>query len=223
MNWKGLLALIRARLDDNVVPPRWDDDTLLEYANDAIRQVVIRKRLLLDRTTAEVCSYAVEADTANITLHEAVLAVRSARWSGSTEPLALTTLKRLDRLVPDWPSRDSGCPTHLVLDADTGGAMLFPAPSAAGTLSIACWRAPYGDELLEGEEDIPCIDPLFHRDLIDWVEHLAYLNPDGETEDAARSARAENRFTAKIGPLPDAHAMKLWALGRGRGQQAQFT
>lgn len=222
MIWSDLLALARDRLDDNVVPPLFADEKLLEYANDAVRQVVLRKRLILDRSTAETCSYAVAADASQVALHPAVLAIRSARWSGSCEPLALTTLKRMDRDVPNWPSTPGGCPTRLILDADTGYVTLWPTPSAAGTLNVAVWRTPLDVEVMEQDDDEPCIDETFHRDLIDWIEHLAFLTPDGETGDRARSAAAEDRFTAKFGPAPSAHAMKLWALGRGRGQRAQF-
>jgi hypothetical protein len=218
-----LIALSRVRLDDTVEPYRWDDDTITEHANDAVRQAVIRKRLILDRTTAEVCSYAVAADASAVTLHSTVLAIRTARWSGSTEPLALTTLKRMDSAQPDWPSEDAGIPTHLILDADTGKVTLWPAAAEAGTLALAVWRTPLEDELLEGDEDEPVIDEAFHRDLLDWIEHLAFLTPEGEAGDLQRSDRAETRFTAKFGAMPSAHSMKLWALGRGRGQTAQFT
>lgn len=221
--WAKLLTLARARLDDTAEPYHWSDEALLEFANDAIRQVVIRKRLILDRSTAEVCSYAVAASTAAVPLHAAVLAIRSARWSGSTDPLALTTLKRMDKAQPDWPSEAAGIPTHLILDANTGSVELWPTPSAAGTLSLAVWRTPLDSEHLEDDHDEPVIDEIFHRDLLDWIEHLAFLTPEGETGDLERSDRAAQRFAAKIGDLPSAHAMKLWALGRGRGQTAHFV
>lgn len=217
-----LIGLARTRLDDTVAEYHWTDEQLMEYANDAVRQAAIRKRLILDRSTAEVCNYAVEASASTVPLHAAVLSVRTARWSGSTAPLALTTLKRMDKAVPDWPSRDADVPTCLILDANTGSVELWPTPSAAGTLSLAVWRAPFGVELMEDQDDEPAIDELYHRDLIDWIEHLAFLTPEGEAGDLERSDRAAQRFAAKFGDLPSAHAMKLWALGRGRGQTAQF-
>lgn len=217
-----LLATARIRLDDTVEPYHWSDEILTAHANDAVRQAVIRKRLILDRRTEETCSYPVAADTATVTLHSAVLAIRSARWSDSTDPLALTTLKRMDNMQPDWPSRPAGIPTCLIVDANTGAVDLWPTPAAAGTLTLAVWRAPLDAETMEGPEDEPVIDELFQPDLVDWIEHLAFLSPEGEQGDLQRSDRAAQRFTAKFGNLPDAHAMKLWALGRGRGQTAQF-
>lgn len=219
-----LIELARVRLDDTVEPYRWSDAVLTEHANDAVRQFAIRKRLILDRSTAEVCSYAVDADATTVTLHDAVLSVRSARWSDRNEgPLHLTTLKRMDRNFPDWPNQAAGTPSHLILDANTGSVELWPKPSAAGTLSLAVWRTPLESEKLESDDDEPVIDRVFHRDLLDWIEHLAFLTPEGEAGDLERSDRAGQRFTSKVGPLPNAHSMRLWAIGRGRGAQAHFT
>lgn len=219
-----LIALSRVRLDDTVEPYRWDDDVLTEHANDAVRQFAIRKRLILDRSTAEVCEYAVAAEVTTVTPHPAVLSVRSARWSDRTEgPLHLTTLKRMDRSFPDWPNESAGTPSHLILDGDTGSLELWPKPSAAGTLTLAVWRTPLDSEKLEGDEDEPIIDRVHHRDLLDWIEHLAFLTTEGEAGDLERSDRAAQRFAAKVGPLPDARAMRLWALGRGRGSPAHFV
>lgn len=223
MNLEQLEAKLRSeRLDDTVEPYLYSSARVRDALNDAVRQAAIRKRLLLDRSTEECCSYAVAAEDANVFLHPRVLAVRSARWSGTATPLTLTTLKRMDRDRPDWPSEPAKDPTHLIVDAQTGYVVLWPTPAAAGTLSLAVWRAPLESEELEEGDDEPVIDETFHIDLLDWAEHQCYLNKDGEAGDAQRAADAAARFTAKFGRLPTAHEIKCWALSPRRGQRAEF-
>lgn len=222
MTLGDLLALLRQRLDDNVEAYHYSDAFLTGCLNDAVRQAAIRKRLVLDRTTAEACTYTVAADQQAVVLHPRVLAIRSARFTDVTTPLKLTTLKVMDKDHPDWPGT-TGAPDRLIVDAQSGSVLLWPTPETAGTLSLSVWRAPLDTEEMEGDDDEPVIDEVFHRDLIDWAEHLAYLTKDGEEGDIARSNAAENRFTAKFGRLPSAHEIKCWGLSPPRGQRAEFV
>ena len=224
MTLDDLLARLRdtAHLDDAVEPYQFPDEDCTAALNDAVRQAAIRKRLVLDRSTAEVCQYAVAAGEQDVELHKRVLAIRSARWSGSDRPLCLTTLKVMDKDKPDWPSSDAAIPTHIIVDAQSGGIVLWPAPEAAGTLSLAVWRAPLETEEMEAGGDEPIIDELFHEDLLDWAMAYLYRGRDGERSDLQRAAEAENRFTEKFGRLPSAHEIKCWAIAPPRGQRASF-
>lgn len=220
-----LFTLFRARVDDAAAQPLYEDAQVYGFLNDAIRQAAIRQRLLLDNTTAEVCVYAVEAGTegiASVAAHPRVLAIRSARWSGSASPLALTTIKVMDRDVPEWPSTQARTPTHLIVDRERGKIDLWPAPNEAGTLTLAVWRLPLEDEEVASPYDEPVVDEVFHVDLIDWMEHLAFAQKDSEQNDLARSETAAARFTAKFGRLPSAREIKLWGIAPARGQRAQF-
>lgn len=222
MTFDDLLAAARQRLDDGTASPLYSDDTILAAANDAVRQAVIRQRLLFDRNTAECCSYAVEAEQSEVVLNPAVLALRSVRWSGSEQPLTLTTLKVMDREQPCWPSDDPACPTHVIVDAQDGSIVLWPTPDVAGTLSCAVWRVPLEVEEMETGDDEPVIPAHWHADLVDWIEHKCYLTKDGEAGDLERSDRAASMFTAKFGRLPDAHEIRFWGIKHRRGQTAQF-
>lgn len=229
MTFADLLALLRrTRLGDTVEPYQFSDADCAEALNDAQRQAAIRKRLILDNSTEDLCVFAVTAADAGpyttIEHHPRMLAVRTARWSGNPHPLALTTLKVMDRDNQCWMSEDVGCPTHLIVDRETGKLDLWPAPDADGTLTLAVWRSPLEDEeIIDGDFDLePVIDETFHRDLLDWAEHWLYLTKDAEGSDPARANAAAQRFEAKFGPLPSAHEIKCWGLGKGRGQRAQF-
>lgn len=225
MTLDDLLARLRdtAHLDDAVEEYQFSDEDCIAALNDAVRQAAIRKRLVLDRTTAEVCSYAVDVNGSSVTLHKRVLAIRSARWSESDCPLTLTTLKVMDKDQPDWPSSDAGTPTHVIVDAQSGGLVLWPSTDTAGTLSLAVWRAPLDTEMLEGGQDEPIIDEVFHEDLLDWAMAVLYRGRDGERSDLQRAADAEARFTEKFGRLPSAHEIKCWAIAPVRGQRAEFV
>lgn len=221
-----LLTKFRVRVDDLAEPPLYSDEEAYAFLNDAVRQAALRKRLLLDNSTSDVCVYAVDAGTegiATVALHSRVLAVRSARWSGSTTPLALTTLKVMDQDRPEWPTETAGLPTRLIVDRESGKIDLWPVPAEAGTLTLAVWRLPLDTEACEAETDEPVVDEAFHIDLIDWMEHLAYLQKDSEQNDPARANAAEARFTAKFGRLPSAREIKLWGIAPARGQRAQFV
>lgn len=224
MTLDDLLARLRdtAHLDDAVEEYQFSDEDCIAALNDAVRQAAIRKRLVLDRSTAEVCSYAVAASESSVTLHKRVLAVRSARWSESDTPLILTTLKVMDKDVPNWPSYDAATPTHVIVDAQSGDLVLWPATDTAGTLSLCVWRAPLDNEKMEGGTDTPIIDEIFHEDLLDWAMAYLYRGRDGERSDLQRAAEAEKRFTEKFGRLPSAHEMKCWAIAPPRGQRASF-
>lgn len=222
MNLDDLIRAYRDRMDDHAVPPLHSDPQCTAFFNDAVRQASIRKRLILDRNNEECCLAPVAAGQVEVELHKRVLAIRSARWSASTTPLQLTTLKVMDRDCPEWPSTPNGVPTRLIVDAQSGSVVLWPAPALAGQLSFAVWRAPLDIEEMADGQDEPLIDEAWHADLLDWAEHLGCLTKDGEAGDPARSAAAEGRFTAKFGRLPSAHEIKCWAISPRRGQRAEF-
>lgn len=227
MDAGDLVARFRVRVDDSTNPPLYSDEVAYGFLNDAVRQAAIRKRLLLDATTEAVCVYDVEGDddaegSASVSIHDRVLAIRSARWSGSTTPLCLTTLKVLDKDRPEWPSQVANVPTHLIVDRQTGKVDLWPAPAEDGTLRMCVWRLPLESEEVEGESDEPIVDAVFHTELIDWMAHLAYLQKDSETEDQQRAVMAERRFTETFGRLPSAHEIKCWGLSPPRGQRPAF-
>lgn len=221
-------ALRTERLDDTVEPFLYASETVRAAFNDAVRQAAIRMRLLVDHSSAECCQYAVAAATTGqvgavaVILHPRVLALRSVRWSGSDRPLTLTTLKVMDREQPEWPSKEAGTPTHVIVDAQTGAVLLWPRPSEAGTLQASVWRTPLDVEELEIGDDEPAIPEAHHRDLIDWAEHLLYLTKDGEEGDSRRAADAASRFEAKFGRLPSAFEISRWGLNKRSGQTAQF-
>lgn len=222
MTLGDLLDALRVRLDDTVEPYLYDTPSLTAYLNDAVRQAAIRKRLLLDRTTPECCRATVDAGQAEVRIHPDVLALRSVRWSGSTRPLKLTTLKVMDRDRPEWTTAPQDHPTHVIVDAQSGAIVLWPTPHVAGTLAMAVWRVPLETEQMESPDDEPVIEPVWHRDLLDWAEHLAFLTKDGETRDEARATAAAGRFEAKFGRLPSAHEIKCWGIAPPRGQRAEF-
>lgn len=213
MEAQGLIdRLRRAWLDDTSTPYLWEDEELFGHLNEAVKQACLRKRALHERDSTPVCHYPLTAGVADVTLHPAVLAVRTARLASGGRPLTLITLRRMDRMRPDWPDHARGTPTHLILDAQERRVTLYPTPAVADTLKLAVWRMPLESERIDAGSDEPVIDPLYHEDLLDWVAHLAFAKPDSETQDLQRSAVYAERFTAKFGSLPDARAVRLWGL-----------
>jgi len=221
MNVAGLLVLARQRLDDEVTPGLWSDDELIGFLNEAVKQACIRQRFLFEANHPRVCTAPVTAGSAQVRLHSAVLAIRSARLASTSKPLDLVTLRWMDRERPEWP-HDRGTPERIVVDQQNGRMTLHPTPTQDDTLQLAVWRTPLEAELMTEAGDEPVVDAFWHADLVDWVEHLAYLRADSETQDLARSNEAAARFAAKFGRMPSAHEIKCWGLSPPQRRRTAF-
>ena len=94
------------------------------------------------------------------------------------------------------PLASEAAPAHAPAhDADTA-RLRRPVP--VRNLSLTVLRAPLAD--MEADDDEPEIPARYHRDLIDWCCHLAYLLRDSDTESFQRATAFEQRFTQRFGP-----------------------
>lgn len=229
MNLEQLRDELRiTRLDDTVKPYLWSDDELKSFLNDAVRQVCLRQRALIESVYTRLCRYPVAIGQRLVKLPSEVLAIRTARWlpdsdpTNSCHPLELTTMKRLLRSKPRWEIEDNGLPQYLIPDYQEGHFALSCPPDEAGSVTMTVWRTPLAKELLCEDEDEPVINPNWHIDLLDWAEYRAFSKKDAETLDAGRAQLAEQTFTAKVGPLPSMIEVRLWGISRLVGTTAEF-
>jgi hypothetical protein len=228
---QDLIAELReSRLSDNVEPYLWSDDELTRHINDAVRQVCIRQRSLVETQNTDICQIAVAAGQRLVKLHPSILAVRFAYPVGyppnsDCQPKGITA-KRLFRCQPFWDqdTTTTGPMEFWIPDYQTGYLALYPLPSAAFTLQLGVWRMPLDVEQMETADlqGEPVIAPHWHADLLDWAEYKAFSRPDADTEQLQKAESAAQTFTAKIGRLPSATEVLLWGVSPLVGTTAEF-
>jgi len=200
MTLEDLITQFREDTGDTTRPYKFSDDYLAMLLSEAEEEAALRKRLLPETWTIDVT-----AAESTYPLEDNVLSIDKAMFLADGEAdtdtveLILTTRKTQDRQSPGWRFR-SEPPTALIVD-DT--QVVFAClPDAAGTLTLEGCRAP--SQAMTTGSDTPEIGRAHHRFLTKWAEHRAYMRPDSETLDPARSERAEKAFTAHFGNRPDA-------------------
>jgi len=217
-----------SRLDDAVQPYLWSDDELVSFLNDAVRQVCIRQRCLLE-STQSFCTINVAAGTQLVPVDPHILAIRFLRQDGSTsnmQPAGITS-KRFFKLHATWDTDTdtTGDLEYWVPDYQNGFIALFPLPTADIVLKLNVWRLPIEDEELTLADPTaePVVNPAWHVDLLDWVVYRAFSKPDSDTEQQARATAAAQTFTAKVGRLPSATEIRLWGVSPIVGSLPQFV
>jgi hypothetical protein len=201
MTLSEIISSARLILDDtNADAYYWQDDELVIYVNEAIREACRRAPLLLDGVTTSVCQIAVTANTSTYDLSPLILRVLEARMSGATLPLNKTYYLELDEKLYNWQVA-SGSPTHFMTD-EMGHIRLYPIPDSTGTLNLKVIRLPLLE--LTDYASSPEIPTQYHYALIDWVCHLAFRKQDAETENLPKVAMYAQSFGEKFGIRPTA-------------------
>lgn len=221
MELSGLIASLRKDvLDDANEPYLYSSAALASFLNDAVRQVCLRARALVDSVGPEATTYTVAAGVRGVKLHPAVLAVRQARLGSAT--LKGTTAKRLWKFCPDWDISEAGDACWWVPDYQDGW-LYFDRPVLTDTtLTLSVWRMPLDGELLEGDVDEPVIPQHWHQDLLDWAAYMAFSSKDSEQRDDSRAAGYVQAFEAKVGRLPSMTEVRLWGISPVVGVPAEF-
>lgn len=232
MDLRALLDELRTnRLDDAVVRYLWSDEELTSHLNDAVRQVCIRQRCMIESVDPAICQFTVGIGERLHKLHPSVLAVRSGVMTYADGRRRCGTrghsMAAMDRWRHDWAYNNDYTDIDVwVPDFQEGYLALGGYPAEAGVFRMSVWRTPTEDELLDANDDTgePVINANFHMDLVDWAEYRAFSKKDAETIDNGRAGNALASFEAKIGPLPTAQAIRLWAIQpiRSTGTRAEF-
>lgn len=197
MTLSDLIEQARIRADDTVSTAYlWTDAEWKRYANEAEREACRRARLIVDSTTVSVCRVTLAAGTKTYSLDPRVIFIRRAKLSGVAVPLRRVSYRDLDRSVPGWED-ETGEPMAHVPDMDTGKFRPYPAPTAAGTVTLTVVRLPLCD--MVQDEDEPEINDRYHESLIHWMLYRAYSKQDAETKDAQKAAENLALFEQEFG------------------------
>lgn len=206
-----LVTRLRELLDDESEPYGWTTSYLVQALNAAEEQATRRAYLLMDRSTASVCTISLVASQAEYSLHSRILQIRRA-WLASAEyPLTQVTREEIDT-SPAWWSTE-GTPEMFV--TETMNEIVFvPTPVSAATVTLQVARLPLVEQTATSSST-PEIPAQYHRDLLIWGQREAYLKNDADTRNMEMAERLEAEFTAKFGPLPsasDERKRKAWPM-----------
>lgn len=210
MQLSQLIQRFRVQANDKVEPYFNDDESVIDWLNDAVNEACIRGRLIQESDNADVCVIDIITGTAKYRLHESLYEL-SRVWfepgNGTRGSyLALMSAESLDQKYKcdNWKLMQ-GIPQFAIQD-DTG-IRLVPSPNIEGALHLEGYRVPLVN--MQNENDEPEINSIHHIHLIDWALHKAFSVPDAEFFDPNRSALAEQKFEDYFGIRPDSDLRRI--------------
>lgn len=169
----------------------------LRLYNEAIHEACRRARLIVDRSTAAICTYTVTAGSPVITLDPRIIKIRRATLVGRTAPLTRRYLVDMEDRGTAWED-ETGDTDSYVADYESGKICLYRKPAANGTLKLVVVRLPLLD--LETEENSPEIQAQYHHALRHYVVAEMRSVDDTELYDPRKAAIAAAKFEAEFGP-----------------------
>jgi hypothetical protein len=169
MTLADLIATFRGdTTDTDAQKYLWPDADVVRWLNEAEREAAIRRHLIYDDSTADVCSIAVTSASATYPLNATVIEVMHARLvdaaSLTNDLMIIQGRQWLEEIRPDWRGESAGLP--LVLVHDDSSIRLIPAPSASYTLALEVHRLPLSDMALTAA--------VTFQDTGDTVTHTAH-------------------------------------------------
>ncbi len=203
----------RIALDEASV--RWPLPELLDWLNDAQREIALHKPSAFARTIVFAC----QPGTYQVIpagYHQFLSAVRNLK-TGAESPRvggrAVTAVDRedLDAMHRDWHDTDRHPATrdvrHVVFDANAPQDFyVFPANTGAGLLELVLAKTPA--RLVPPQDDVELIESyaatldapdIYLSALVDYVVYRAYTKDAQIAGLAARAAAHFQQFAASIG------------------------
>lgn len=208
MTLRELIDRFRTLANDKVEPYFWADDEVRIWLNDAQEEAAIRGRLLHSSDDADMCRIAVFAGQ-NVYQYDDLIYEFDALsfhedFETQHECVALVSMEELSRCLPDWKTA-MGTPKYALQDDKR--LVLYPTPNKVGTLFLSGYHAP--KNVLSNDDDVPEINALHHKHLLDWVLYQAFSIPDTEMFDPNRAKLAEERFTRYFGEQTDSDLRRM--------------
>lgn len=226
MNVTSLIDGYRRAAFDRVYPYFTEDEDVIYWLNEAQDEAVTRGRLIYEASNPAICQIPVVAGTASYSLHASIyeLAYCAFALTGQAERVVLPMVSEesLDsgRITlamtcsdngtvsvfspDDWRSV-TGTPIYAV--QNDKGLRLVPTPDESGTVFVEGYRMPIAT--LSAGTDIPEINAIHHRHLIDWVLYRAFSTPDVDLLDPNKAAAALDSFNRYFGKRPDSDLRRI--------------
>ena len=212
-----ILALARVYLQDEVSPYGWSNDFLLGALNRAQQEAALRTLCLEDSSTAAVCAIAVTALDATVALDARVIRIEELRYTGATaeKPLLQRAADEFARVHGAAWRTHQGDPQEWMCDGTS--ILLYPIPLVNGTISLTVKRMPLLPVALSlgSPAPNPAVATLtpeipadWHRQLVHWLCHEAYMIPDTDLYRPEAAAMQLALFEQTFGPAVSARVRR---------------
>jgi len=209
VNVADFIDEFRDAVDDHADPPFWSSENIVRYLNEAVQEACERAKLIEDRSTPAVCSITLQAGESTYPLHPSVFEIKRLTFRG--RPLDETSVEELDADVPGWEAR-SGQPRLYIFEQASGlrpaQVRLVPTPTATDTIALTVCRGALKPLSADNDAGRPEMPERFHRRLLDWVLHRAYLKQDADAFDPSKAAVSLGLFVQAFGERPDANVQR---------------
>ena len=207
MTLAELVAEVYNRESDLAYPHRVGEESLTQYANDAVLEAAERAGLIEDSGSA-FCSIDLVAGTAVYDLDDSIITVKMALLDSTGEPVTQRTDSWMAAMYgPTW-RKDNGTPKSFIRSGQT--VRFHPNPKETDSVSITVTRRPLASEQMRwthASTDTPAIPAQYHKDLIYWMLYAYAL------------ARDVDRQSLDVGPE---HYLALFESRFGPRRTAKF-
>lgn len=249
MKLEALLKLLRASiLNDRTDRTSgssdylWEDETLVQFINEAQRRFAVRALNLRDGTTDEATLVVLKAGVATYALHPSVISVISAKRADQDADLTRVghTLFSAARAATDrWidpsvyrghqPGPTLGYSTDEAVNDIDGDSFeqitlrVYPTPTAdqdGKTLRLRVVRKPINELVPTALGASPEIPSDHHIEMLDWAAYLALRIVDDDAGSAKRAQEFAQSFEAHVQAARNLAMRKMfapqpWGFGRG--------
>lgn len=190
VEWDGI-----SEDDTNAAQLRWSNEELTRFINEAQKQAC-RSAFLLKSADATF-QVAVTADLATYTLPSKIIRIKGI-WLESTGK-ELSQIEYEDLMgITNWRT-DTGTPSYVVVDYDTGTLRLYKTPLIDDTINILAYHLPLEDmDWNTAVIDTPEIREEYQIDMLAYAAHLAYQKDEANTFDPQRSEYFRQLFAQKF-------------------------
>ena len=190
----------------------WKTPELKNYANEAVKEVALRTRCLIDNSgTADFNEFDfVVNQTDTPMLDHRILVIKRVLWNGA--PLERQHRHRLDYSKREWWTDTIDAPTGFMM-THPRVITVYPKPTVIGTLKIECIRLPLVE--MTASSDEPEIPLQWRKDAVSWMCHLAYQKNDADTKDAQQSDYYEGVFARRFGPAVNSKLQQIEFFNEG--------
>jgi hypothetical protein len=179
------------------------DEEFAYFADDAQERICEVVLPIEDSTTTvdadgnPVCVIPVVAGTTTYPLHPKIIQIMRVMYDGVDYPLTLMSTAILDSVRPGWQS-DTQDPDGYILDDSSWSIRLNRIPSTASNIRLIVKRMPLVTLSATDLTASPEIPSIYHKTLIDWMLHSAYMKQDVETYNPVKAEQYLARFVAGI-------------------------
>lgn len=215
MNLSTFATRLRKKLDDTKATIAgsygWDNDELTDDLNETVNEICTLIPLIVDATTASICTHALLAGGYSLAISERVTGIQRVELASTGAILGIVTdVHEMDALYPSWKSTTASVPQKFIKDGlGENVARVWPATLLADTIYLTVSRMPLADLVWATDQaNVIGIPEMYHDKLFDGVLARAYRKHDVDTENKRLAEAFEKKWGDRVEEIRRAHLYK---------------